>query len=121
MSDGARGHVILDATIMVTPGGDVAIPLQLPAGRLSVTARLTDDDVDAPTIFLIRAAKNADPAASLEMRVSEAGETATVDLMGGVYACNLHVNSPATDNATLEEVARAAQFVALTITHATAS
>lgn len=118
MSQIERSRVVLDATFMVTPGADVALPLQLGAGRLAVTARLADDAVDAPTIFLLRSAKNADQAATLEMRLSEAEETATVDLAGGVYACNLHVNAPTPENATLADVAHAAQFVALTITHA---
>lgn len=112
-----RGRIVLDAIVMVTPGADVALPLQLPAGRLVVTARLTDDNVDAPTIFILRAAKNADPAASLEMQVLEDEETATVELEGGIYACNLHVNTPSSGDMNLEDVARAAQFVALTLTH----
>jgi hypothetical protein len=113
-------RVVLDATVMATPGADVVFPFQLGSGRLTVTARLADDAVKAVTMFMLRAAKNADPAASLEMRISSTEAMATVDLEGGVYACNLHVNPPTPEHDTLADVAHAAQFVALTITHTTA-
>jgi hypothetical protein len=111
-------RVILDATIMVTPAGDQGLPLQFGPGRLIVSARLADEAVKAPTVFILRSDHNADPGANVEMPVSTGGQSTTVDLAGGIYACNLHVNAPTPGNATLADVAHQAQFVALRITFA---
>src|SRR4051794_25804624 len=115
-SDDAR--VLLDATLMVTPAADAGLALQLGPGRLMVTAHLADDAVKAPTVLTLRADRNSDPGAHVEMPVSAGGETATVDLAGGVYGLRLHVNAPTPDNATLGDVAHVAQFVELKITYA---
>ena len=124
MSDTSRGmgqgsaneRVVLDATIMVTPAADAGLALQLEAGRLTVTARLADDDVPAPVFLNFRAFRNADPSALIELPVGRDGESVTVALAGGVYACNVHVNAPVPDNADLSDVAHQAQFVALRLT-----
>jgi hypothetical protein len=108
---------ILDATIMVTPAADQGLPLQLGPGRLTVAARLADRDVQAPTVFMLRSDHNADPAASLELTLSDTDTMTSIDLAGGVYACNLHVNTPVPGNATLADVAHKAQFVALRLTY----
>lgn len=118
MTASSPGHTILDATIMVTPAADQGLPLQLGPGQLTVTARLADDAVDAPTVFLLRADHNADSAATIEMGLSKEGVTRTVDLAGGVYACNLHVNTPTPKNATLADVAHHAQFVEVRLSYA---
>jgi len=115
-SDGER--VVLDATLMVTPASDAGLAVHLGAGRLFVSARLADDDVRAPTMLIVRADRNSDPGGHIEMPVSSAGEAATVDLSGGVYAIRLHVNAPVPDNATLADVAHVAQFVDLRVTFA---
>lgn len=119
MSPSSGERVVLDATLMVTPAADAGLAIQLGPGRLRVTARLADDNVKAPTVLILRADRNSDPGAHVEMPVSVAGEAATVDLAGGVYSVRLHVNAPTPDNATLADVAHAAQFVELLITHAT--
>lgn len=117
MNSDTRERVVLDATLMVTPAADAGLAIQLEPGRLRVTARLADDDVKAPTVLIFRADRNSDPGAHVEMPVSVAGEAATVDLAGGVYAVRLHVNAPTPDNATLADVAHVAQFVELVIVH----
>ena len=109
-------RALLDATLMVTPAADAGLALQLGPGRLMVSARLADDDVKAPTVLTFRADRNSDPGAHVEMPVSAAGETATVDLAGGVSGLRLHVNAPTPDNVTLADVAHYAQFVELRIT-----
>jgi hypothetical protein len=111
-------RVVLDATLMVTPAADAGLAVQLGAGRLTVTARLADDDVRAPTVLILRADRNSDPGAHVEMPVSATGEAVTVDLAGGVYAFRLHVNASTPDNATLADVAHYAQFVELRLTFA---
>ena len=111
-------RTVLDATLMVTPAADAGLALQLGPGRLAVTAQLEEDDVRAPTTLILRADRTSDPAAHLEMPVSTAAETVTVDLTGGVYALRVHVNAPTPDNATLADVAHYAQFVTLVVTHA---
>ena len=112
------GHelVVLDATIMVTPAADAGLALQLEAGHLTATARVTDDDVQAPVFLTFRAYRNADPSAHIETQVGQDSGTTRVTLAGGVYACNLHVNAPVRDDADLNEVAHQAQFVALRLT-----
>ena len=129
MSDHGRGtgamsaneRIVLDATIMVTPAADAGLALQLEAGHLTVTARLTDDDVSAPVFLTFRGLRDFDPSALVEIPVSRDGESTGVTLAGGVYACNVHVNAPTSDNADLNEVAHQAQFVALRLTLAPAS
>ena len=111
MSPAADERVVLDATVMVTPAADAGLALQLGPGRLFVAARLADDDVRTPTVLLLRADRNSDPGAHVEMPVSAAGESVNVDLAGGVYAVRLHVNAPTPANATLADVAHLAQFV----------
>jgi hypothetical protein len=119
LSAGNRSErTVLDATLMVTPAADAGLALQLGPGRLAVTAQLADDDVRAPTTLIIRADRNSDPGAYVEMPVSGSGETVTVDLNGGVYALRVHVNAPTPDNATLADVAHYAQFVNLVVMHA---
>lgn len=118
--NGHGSRTILDATVMVTPATDQGLPIQLGPGQLTISARLADNDVDAPTVFLLRADHNADPAASLELMLSPDETTTTVDVAGGVYACNLHVNTPVPGNATLADVAHQAQFVTLRITYSPA-
>ncbi len=128
MSDDARTtravsageRIVLDATLMVTPAADAGLALQLEAGHLTVAAQVTDDDVDAPVFLTFRAFRNADPAAHIETQIGHAAGTTSVALAGGVYACNLHVNAPTSDNADLNEVAHKAQFVALRLTLAPA-
>jgi hypothetical protein len=115
---GGAARTVLDATIMVTPATDQGLPLQLGPGQLTVRARLADDTVDAPTVFHLRADHNADPAATIEMGLSREVATRTVELAGGIYACNLHVNAPTPKNATLADVAHQAQFVEVQITYA---
>ena len=117
-ADAMAGRVVLDATLMVTPATDPGLAIQLGPGRLMVIARLADDEIRAPTSLHFRADRNSDPAAHIEMPVSSAGETATVDLSGGVYAIRVHVNAPTPDNATLADVAHVAQFVELRVTFA---
>jgi hypothetical protein len=117
MSMASVERTVLDAVIMVTPAADQGLPIQLGPGHLTVTARLMDDDVQAPTVFLLRSDHNADPAGSMELMLSDTDTTTSVDLAGGVYACNLHVNTPIPENATLADVAHEAQFVALRITY----
>jgi hypothetical protein len=107
---------VLNATLMVTPAADAGLAIQFGPGRLLVTARLADDDVRAPTVLILRADRQSDPGAHVEMPVSAAGESVTVDLTGGVYAVRLHVNAPTPDNATLADVAHVAQFVELRLT-----
>jgi hypothetical protein len=114
----ALERVVLDATLMVTPAADAGLALQLGPGRLMVSARLADDIVRAPTVLIFRADRDSDPGALVEMPVSAAGESATVDLAGAVYAIRLHVNAPIPDNATLADVAHVAQFVELRMTFA---
>ena len=114
-------RVVLDATIMVTPAADAGLALQLEAGRLTVTARLMDDDVDAPVFLTFRAHRNADPSAHIETQIGGEAGSSSVTLAGGVYACNLHVNAPVPDNASLAEVAHQAQFVAVRLTLAPAT
>ena len=109
-------RVVLDATIMVTPAADAGLALQLEAGHLTVTARVTDDDVPAPVFLTLRAYRNADPSAHIETQVGRDSGSTSVTLAGGVYACNLHVNAPTRDDADLNEVAHQAQFVALRLT-----
>jgi hypothetical protein len=109
-------HVVLDATLMVTPAADAGLAVRFGAGQLFVSARLADDDVRAPTMLLVRADRSSDPGAHIEMPVSSAGESATVDLSGGIYAIRLHVNAPVPDNATLADVAHVAQFVHVRVT-----
>ena len=116
MSPSNAERVVLDATLMVTPAVDAGLALQFGAGQMLVSARLADDDVRAPTILIIRADRNSDPSAHVEMPVSSAGESITVDLAGGVYGIRLHVNAPVPHNATLADVAHVAQFVELRIT-----
>ena len=124
MSDDARTtgplsaseRVVLDATLMVTPAADAGLALQLEAGRLTVSARVTDDDVQAPVFLTFRAFRNADPSAHIETQIGRDAESITVALAGGVYACNIHVNAPVGDNADLNEVAHQTQFVALRLT-----
>jgi hypothetical protein len=118
MSSANGERVVLDATLLVTPAADAGLALQLGAGQLFVSARLADNDVKAPTVLVIRADRNSDPGAHVEMPVSVAGETTTVDLTGGVYAIRLHVNAPVPGNATLADVAHVAQFVELRVTYA---
>ena len=118
MSPSADERVVLDATLMVTPATDAGLALQLGPGRLLVSARLADDDVRAPTMLILRADRNSDPGAHVEMPVSAAGEMVGVDLAGGVYSVRLHVNAATPENATLADVARAAQFVELRMTFA---
>jgi hypothetical protein len=77
---------------------------------LFVAAR-SADDVRAPTFLIIRADRDADPGAHVEIQVTSAGEAATADVSGGVYALRVHVNAPVADNATLADVAPVAQFV----------
>jgi hypothetical protein len=120
MSPDKRERVVLDATLMVTPAADAGLALQLGPGCLMVTARLADEDVSAPAFFIFRADRNSDPGARIEMPVSRAGESASVDLAGGVYAARVHVTAPVPDNATLADVAHVAQFVELRITFAPA-
>jgi len=117
MSTAHAERIILDATVMVTPAVDQGLPIQLGPGRLTVSARLADDDVQAPTVFLLRADHNADPAGTIEMMLSNTEATTSVEVAGGVYACNLHVNAPVPENATLADVAHQAQFVTLQITY----
>jgi hypothetical protein len=118
----SAGHqserTVLDATLMVTPAADAGLALQLGPGRLRVTAQLADDDVRAPTTLILRADRNSDPGAHVEMPVSSDSQTVTVDLGGGVYALRVHVNAPTPNNATLADVAHYAQFVTLLVTHA---
>jgi hypothetical protein len=116
MSPSADERVVLDATLMVTPAADAGLAIQLGPGRLRVNARLADDDVRAPTILVLRADRNSDPGAHIELPVSAAGESTTVDLAGAVYGVRLHVNAPTPENATLADVAHVAQFVELRIT-----
>jgi hypothetical protein len=103
---------------MVTPAADAGLALRLGPGRLLVSARLEDDEVRAPTMLIVRADRNSDPGAHVEMPVSTAGETATVDLTGGIYGLRVHVNAPTPANATLADVAHVAQFVSLVVTYA---
>jgi hypothetical protein len=111
-------RVVLDATLMVTPAADAGLALQLGAGRLRVNARLVDDAVRAPTVLFVRADRDTDPDARAEFPISQAGESTTIDLRGGVYAIRVHVNAPVPDNATLADVAHVAQFVELAVTFA---
>ena len=113
-------RVVLDATVMVTPAADAGLALQLEAGQLTATAQVMDDDVQAPVFLTFRAFRNADPAAHIETQVGRDAGSTSVELAGGVYACNLHVNAPTSDNADLNEVAHQAQFVALRLTLAPA-
>jgi hypothetical protein len=117
MSASTDERVVLDATLMVTPAADAGLALQLGPGRLRVSARLADDDVRAPTVLILRADRNSDPGAHVELPVSAAGESITVDLAGGVYAVRLHVNAPTPANATLADVAHVAQFVEIFLAH----
>jgi hypothetical protein len=117
-SDDRAARTVLDATLMVTPAADAGLAFRLGAGRLMVSAQLEDDAVRAPTTLIFRADRNSDPGAHVEMPVSTAGETATVDLSGGVYALRVHVNAPTPANATLADVAHEAQFVSLVVTYA---
>ena len=117
-ADPMAGRVVLDATLMVTPAADAGLAIQLGPGRLTVIARLADDEIRAPTTLIFRADRNSDPAAHIELPVSTTGETATVDLAGGVYALRVHVNAPTPDNATLADVAHVAQFVELRVAFA---
>jgi hypothetical protein len=118
MSPANGERVVLDATLMVTPAADAGLAIQLGVGQLLVSARLADDDVRAPTVLIVRADRNSDPAAHVEMPVSSAGESTTVDLAGGVYSIRLHVNAPVPENATLADVAHVAQFIELLVTFA---
>ena len=118
MSLSAEERVVLDATLMVTPAADAGLAMQLGPGQLFMSARLADDEVRAPTVLLLRADRNSDPGAHVEMPVSAAGESVSVDLAGGVYAVRLHVNAPTPENATLADVAHVAQFVELRMTFA---
>jgi hypothetical protein len=111
MSAATDECVVLDATLMVTPAADAGLAIQLGPGRLRVSARLADDDVKAPTVLILRADRNSDPGAHVELPVSVDGESVTADLAGGVYAVRLHVNAPTPENATLADVAHLAQFV----------
>jgi len=113
MSAATDERVVLDATLMVTPAADAGLAVQLGPGRLRLSARLADDDVKALTVLIVRADRNSDPGAHVELPVSAAGESITVDLSGGVYAVRLHVNAPTPKNATLADVAHVAQFVQL--------
>ena len=117
MSTTNAERIILDATVMVNPAADQGLALQLGPGRLTVSARLADDDVQAPTVFMLRSDHNADPAAAIEMMLSADAATTSVELAGGVYACNLHVNVPVPKNATLADVAHVAQFVTVQLTY----
>jgi hypothetical protein len=118
MRASADERVVLDAILMVTPAADTGLAIQLGKGQLLVAARLADDAVKAPTVLLVRADRNSDPGAHVEMPVSAAGESVSVDLAGGVYGVRLHVNAPTPQNATLADVAHAAQFVELRLTFA---
>jgi hypothetical protein len=111
-------RILIDAIVVATPAADSGLAVQLGPGRLAVSARLADDDVQAPTVLMLRSDRNADPGANLEMTVAREGETVTVDLAGGVYSVRLHVNDAAPANATLGEIRAAAQFVELRIVHA---
>jgi hypothetical protein len=116
MSPSTDERVVLDATLMVTPAADAGLALQLGPGRLQLMVRLADDEVRAPTFLILRADRNSDPGAHVELPVSVTGESIAVDLAGGVYAVRLHVNAPTPDNATLADVAHVAQFVELRMT-----
>jgi hypothetical protein len=116
MANGER--VLLDATLMVTPAADAGLALQLGTGRLRVSARLADEAVRAPTVLIFRADRDSDPGAHLELPVSRAGESTTIDLRGGIYSVRVHVTAPVPDNATLADVAHAAQFVEVVLVFA---
>ena len=118
MSPSTDERIVLDATLMVTPAADAGLAFQLGQGRLLVSVRLADDDVRAPTVLVMRADRNSDPGAHVELPVSAAGESIAVDLAGGVYSVRLHVNAPTPNNATQADVAHAAQFVELRLTFA---
>ena len=110
-------RTVLDGTLMVTPAADAGLAIQLGPGRLTISARLEDDDIRAPTTLIFRADRNTDPGGHIEMSVPVAGESVSVDLAGGVYALRVHVNAPTPKNATLADVAHAAQFVTVVVTH----
>ena len=116
MSPAHGERVVLDATLMVTPAADAGLAIQLGAGQLFVSARLADDAVRAPTVLIVRADRNSDPGAHVEMPVSVAGESITVELTGGIYSIRLHVTAPIPDNATLADVAHVAQFIEVRVT-----
>jgi hypothetical protein len=111
-------HVLIDAIVVATPVADPGLAVQLGPGRLAVSARLADDDVQAPTVPMLRSDRNADPGASLDMPVAREWETGTVDLAGGVYSLRLHVNDATPEDATLGEIRTVTQFVELRIVYA---
>ncbi len=97
----APERVVLDATIMVTPDADTGLALQLPAGRLTMRARLASESLHEPVFFIFRGYRDVDPSALIEMPVSRAGESASTTLVGGLYACNLHANPRVSRDADL--------------------